>query len=63
MENGATSAMKHFSSKQSLSINESTARKLNSYLEKLKEVSKCKSGNKNLPCAYTGTVEPQLSKP
>jgi len=29
MENGATSAAKHFSSKWSVSINELTARKLN----------------------------------
>ena len=37
-ENGATSAAKHFSSKWSVSINESTARRLKiEYLEKLKE--------------------------
>ena len=45
MENGATSAAKHFSSKWNVSINESTARRLKTeYLEKLKEASKTKSG-------------------
>jgi len=44
------SAAKHFPSKQSISINESTARKL--YLEKLKEALKSISDDKNSPCAY-----------
>ena len=44
-ENGATSAAKHFSSKWSVNINESTARRLKTeYLEKLKEALKSKSG-------------------
>jgi len=53
MENGATSAAKHFSSKWIVGINESTAK--TDYLEKLKEVSKSKSGNKNSPCVYPYT--------
>jgi len=45
MENdGATSAVKHFSSKWSVSINK--------YLEELKEVLKSKSGNKNWSRVY-----------
>jgi len=52
MENGATSAVKHFSLKWSISINESTVRKLEKRREELKEASKSKSGDKNLPHAY-----------
>jgi len=47
----STAKHAHFSSKWSITINESTARKL--YLEKLKEASKSKSGDKNLPRVYT----------
>ena len=40
-ENGVTSAVKHFSSKWNVSIDESTARRLKTeYLKKLKEASK-----------------------